>query len=828
MTDPGLGSTYRIQVQNLGFDGTRLLVPYLSALGIQTVYLSPVFAAAPGSSHGYDVIDPQRLEPGLGSEGDLEALFDELLAYGMRALLDIVPNHMAAVPENPRWWDVLRRGKESGYASTFDIHWSEHQGRVLVPVLTRPLAEVIRADALGVDEVSGEATVDGVRFPLRARSVDGDHAALLRHQHYRPAYWRTSATQGNYRRFFDINSLIGVRVEDPDVLVATHALVKDLSDHAAVAGVRVDHVDGLSDPLQYLRRLKDLLPGTATIVIEKILDQEESVPPTWPVDGTSGYEFADRAMALFIDPAGAERLRVAGAAMCGSGDTTFATLAKCGKREVLDKSFRAEIDHLTRLSAEVLDAESPGHDLSEHDIRRAWRELTVALPVYRTYIDEHGASAADRLYIEAAAPEHYHDPEVRRAAETLQAALCERARAGSPWLVVARRWQQLSGAAMAKGSEDTATYRYPGLLARADVGGDPDSDDDHVDRFHAFATRRVGGLSATSTHDSKRNEDARCRLAVLSEADSEWLTLIRRWRALVTASDADPHPVEQIAIFQALLCLWPLHGDALDSVTLDRIVRQAVKGARESKLRTSWTDPDQSYEDGLTRFVHHLHEHAEFRKEMTEFVGRIGAAAFVNSLASVVLKACAPGVPDFYQGTELADPTLTDPDNRRPVDFAVRAEALAALPEPSVTAANDLLLRWHDGHLKMYVMRAVLHDRRRFAALYAHGTYEPLSTTTRHVVAFRRTLAGGGSLVCVVPRLPYLLAGPESFPVGTQAWKDETLELPEQRPTRYHELLTGRPIEPVAGSTPLSAVLDVLPVAVLRSPTSREGGSPRS
>jgi (1->4)-alpha-D-glucan 1-alpha-D-glucosylmutase len=813
---PGLGSTYRVQVQALGFDKTRLLVPYLAQLGIQTLYLSPVFAAAPGSSHGYDVVDPRRVDPELGTPRDLEALFEELRTHGMRALLDIVPNHMAAVPENAWWWDVLRHGKTSPHASTFDIHWSEHEGRVLVPVLTRPLAEVLRADAFDVDEAKEEIRVDGIRFPLGVGPLDGDHAAVLRHQHYRPAYWRTSATQGNYRRFFDINSLIGVRVEDHDVFAATHGLIAELGRHPAIAGVRVDHIDGLADPAQYLTRLRALVPAEKAIVIEKILGREESVDPKWPIDGTTGYEFADHVMGLFVDPAGVAMLRDAGEAFCGLDATPFAVLTKRGKREVLERSFGAELHHLTRLSTEVLDAESPGHDLSERHIEAAWEELTVALPVYRTYIDDRGASETDIAYIEMATSVPPVEPEARRATETLRRALREQARTGSPWLVVAQRWQQLSGAAMAKGCEDMATYRYPGLLARAEVGGDPDTHDDGVERFHLFASQRVGGLNATSTHDSKRNEDARYRLAVLSEVGSEWVAQVQRWSASITPGGVAPHPVEQLAVFQTLLCLWPAIGNELDDGTLARIVRQAIKGARESRLRSSWTEPDEHYEDELGRFVSAVHQDTAFRKEMTELSRRIGPAAFVNSLAGVVLKVCAPGVPDFYQGTELVEPTLTDPDNRRPVDFRVRARVLSALPEPSISAASDLLSRWHDGHLKMYVVRTLLHDRIRYADLYARGIYEQVSTTTRHVLAFRRTL-GTDSLICVVPRLTYLLTGPGTLPTGTQVWKGDTLDIAGDRPSRYHDLLTDRHVEPDSQGTPLSDVLQTLPVAVLRA-----------
>jgi malto-oligosyltrehalose synthase len=811
-----LGSTYRIQVQTLGFDTTRRLVPYLAALGIQTLYLSPLFAAAPGSTHGYDVVDPGRVDPALGTAEDLEALFDELLVHGMRVLLDIVPNHMAAVPENDWWWDVLRRGKASVHVSKFDIDWSRHQGRVLVPVLSRPLADVLAAGRFSVESAKEELEADGIRFPLAAGTPDGSHSDVVRHQHYRPAYWRASATQGNYRRFFDINSLIAVRVEEADVFEATHALIAALAGHAAVAGVRVDHVDGLTDPARYLKRLKDRLPGERAIVIEKILGQGETINPSWPVEGTSGYEFADRVMALFVDHEGAARLRAAGELLCGQGDLSFSSLTRNGKREVLQRSFCADIDHLVRLSLDALDTESPGHDLSEHDLRDAWTELSVSLPVYRTYIDEDGASESDRVSLDAALLGPPEGAEPRRAAEILHVALRERARAGSPWLGVARRWQQLSGAAMAKGSEDTAIFRYPGLLARADVGGDPDSAGDELERFHEFAAQRAGGLNATSTHDSKRNEDARSRLAVLSEADSEWMTLVHRWHAAFADRGFAVHPAEEHAIYQTFLSLWPAAHDEVDDATLARITQQAIKAARESKLRSSWSDPDTRYESELTRFVDAVNRDSGFRQDMTTLGRRVAPLALVNSVASVVLKVCVPGVPDFYQGTEFVEATLTDPDNRRPVDFAARAAALASLPEPSALAATEVLARWHSSHLKMYVMRTLLQDRLRHPALYARGCYEPLPTTTRHAVAFRRTLEDHGDVVCVVPRLTYRLAGPAAFPIGNRVWKEDTLTLPRGAAGRYHDLLSDRPLAVVANELPLSQVLDVLPVAVLR------------
>ena len=814
MTDRGLGSTYRVQVQSLGFESTRRLVPYLAQLGVETLYLSPVLAAAPGSGHGYDVIDPSRVDPALGTVADLEALFDDLVAHDMRALLDIVPNHMAAVPENQWWWDVLRDGAGSSHASTFDIDWTRHGGRVLVPALPRPLGDVVASGEVSVDRTRGVLELASVPFPMSPGTTAGDMMDMLREQHYRPASWRASATQGNYRRFFDINGLVGVRVEDEDVFEATHAFVADVVAHPAVAGVRVDHVDGLSDPAGYLRRLRSRLRGERTILVEKILAQAESLDPRWPADGTTGYEFADRCVALFVDPDGSRRLLVAGAELGGIGNCSFASLRTAGKRLALE-SFRAELDRLADASVETLDEEAPGHDLSAYDLGRAWSELTVHLPVYRTYLDDAGASEADVAALDAATRPSAGGPEAVRALATVQDALRQRARAGSPWLAIARRWQQLSGAVMAKGSEDTATYRYPGLLARTDVGGDPDADGDAVERFHQHNAGPSGGLNASSTHDSKRNEDARARLAVLSEADTEWSVLVRQWHADHALPGVAPDPIDELALYQSFVCLWPATANELDDETLKRVVGQALKGAREAKLRTSWTEPDRRYEEALEAFVRAAHADAGFRRKMSAFVRDIGPSSFVNALASVVLKVGAPGVPDFYQGTELLAPSLTDPDNRRPVDFECRTQMLAALPEPGAGVASQLLSEWPDGRLKLFVTHVLLQHRKANPALYEEGSYEPLQATTSRVVAFRRCSDGHGAATFVVPRLTYRSAGAGRFPLGETTWLDHALAVGSAKGNRYRDVLTGRNLEASANGVRLSEAFAVLPVAVL-------------
>ena len=487
----------------------------------------------------------------------------------MRALLDIVPNHMAVDPANAWWWDVLARGQESPDACVFDIDWSRHGGRVVVPTLGRPLAEAM---ADGTCLLEGERIlIDGQPFPLAPGTSDGSPARTLARQHYRPSYWRAGETEGNYRRFFDIGSLIGVRVEDADVFTRTHRRLVAISEHPAVAGVRVDHIDGLANPRAYLVRLRDELDrrGTAkVVVVEKILAQDESFDPRWPVQGTTGYEFGDRVLGLFLDPEGSALLLEFGAGWVGASDPTFAALAEQAKREVLDRSFSGDLDRLTRRTLDALDLDTPGHDLSVRDVRRAWVELTVHLAVYRSYLEGDEPTVPDQARLVAAlervAQQGALESEGRRALDRIAGVLLGALSSESPWYEVALRWQQLSGAVMAKGSEDTATYRWPGVPVQADVGGDPDVVQGAPGAFHRVAASRMGGLNATSTHDSKRNEDARCRLAVLSEGAGEWAALVSSWHQVRGDRDGQ-RPAPSTRGAQHLpLALCPVADDVRD------------------------------------------------------------------------------------------------------------------------------------------------------------------------------------------------------------------------------------------------------------------------
>ena len=830
-----LGSTYRVQLAGIGFEGARQLVGYLAQLGVQTLYVSPILAAVPGSSHGYDVIDPTRLDSALGTPEQFEALLAELNAFQMRLLIDIVPNHMASSPDNPWWWDVLRLGQASPSASVFDVDWSRHVARVLVPVLSRPLGELV--DTI---EFTGEGTdrvmvIDGQRFPVAPGTKSkSDLATVLARQHFRPAFWRLSNHEGNYRRFFDIDGLVGVRVEDPEVFERTHRFLLAIGDDERVAGWRVDHVDGLTDPLAYLSRLAratfDRRQSRPVVLVEKILSRDEELPAAWEVDGTTGYEFADRVGGIFVDPRGAAYLRHVGRDLTGD-DATFFDLALEAKREVVDASFDAPLERLTRLAMSALNDQHAGHDLSPADVRRALGELTVRLDAYRSYFSASPVEVSDRATLsrasDAAAKVLRGEP--RRALDAIVTIFTSARGAG---LELVQRWQQLTGAVMAKGVEDTATYRYAGLLSHADVGGDPDHANITPVDFHRFIRSRghPSTLNATSTHDSKRSEDSRARLFTLSEVPEAWDELVTTWEDRLVAAvgrgaEIDAH--DRLVAYQSLFCLWPTDGGRPTGATKQRVQNYAVKAARESKRRTSWIDPSSPYERSLTTFISGIARDAQFQREMSRFVKRVGPAAATNSLAMTVLKCVVPGVPDFYQGSELWDFTLTDPDNRRPIDFPRRQKVLARLPPPdapksTLSATTKSLVRaWEDGAIKLYTARALLHLRRDHSNLFARGSYEVLTSTgplADHVVAVGRR-RGSEWIIAVVPRQVVGLAGPGRFALA-RSWGSGTyVKLPRSSPDQLTNVFTGARLALENGRLDVGQCLSTFPVSVFMGET---------
>jgi malto-oligosyltrehalose synthase len=845
-----LRCTYRLQLHGIGFGRAAALVPYLSDLGIDTLYVSPLAAATTGSSHGYDVVDPTRLDPALGTAEELEALLAALDRRGMRLLVDIVPNHMATGEEDGWWVDVLRRGPASPYARVFDVDWDAGDGKVVLPVLAVPFADALEGGditlELGNPDDAGRTAVVRYRdrsFPVspeataaalalidegrpsgggggRARRL-GSLDALLDAQHYRLVFWRVGRHLVNYRRFFDIDGLVGVRVEDPDVYALTHRLVFELAADERVAGV-----DGLTDPTAYLVRLHaDLSSRRRTapvLLVEKILAAGECLPAGWPVAGTTGYEFASLAVDLFVDPAGAAR---------APAGASFAALAVQGRREALEASFPGQVTRLAREATGQATRRRSGRDLAEADVRRALVAVTARLDVYRTYLADGPPSESDQARIEAAfdaAASDAADPAGAFALRELRRLLLDPTGAGAD---VARRWQQLTSAVAAKGVEDTALYRFAGLLVAADVGSDPSPPPyGAVCRFHAAMAERArlwpGALNATSTHDAKRSEDVRARLAVLSEMPEEWARLTAGWherylsveRASSASGRALPRSVAE-TFYQMVVGAWPL--DRVGGGGFEGRVREAVrKSAREAKTYTSWTDPDREFESRLDSFVTASLGGGDgsIVAGVEQLVARIGPAAAVNSLSLVVLKTTAPGVPDVYQGTEMWRPLLVDPDNRRPVDFTRLAAALASLPARGDGLAHESLLAdWDRGAMKLYVLQRALRARAARPALFAAGDYVPLEARgsgAEHVVAFARR-RGREWAVAVVPRLVLGLAGPSAMPTGESVWQDTEVSLPIGSSRSGRDALTDSAVAAPDGLLRLADLLEVLPVAVV-------------
>ena len=671
-------ATYRFQFHaGFTFADAEALVPYLDRLGISHVYASPITTAVPGSTHGYDVTDPARINPELGGEPAFRSLVAALQARGMGVVIDIVPNHMGvAGGANPWWTDVLRRGEASEHARVFDIDWSRP---ILLPVLGTPLSEALEAGAI---TVRGDWLVAYGEhlFPLREGTADLPLAELLDRQHYRLAWWRTANDQLNWRRFFAINELAGVRAEDPEVFERTHALYFRLHDEGLIQGVRVDHVDGLTDPAGYCRALRARLGPDAWIVVEKILGPGEPLPHDWGIHGTSGYDFMEQASALLHDPAGAEPLGQLWAKVSGrSADLVPEELL--ARQQLLAWQFTGQLEGcVAAFAAAAPDGVTPAM------LRRAIERLLWVFPVYRTYgPDAPATDAAIRAEVRRRVAPHV-PPGEWPVVDFVLASL-----AGDGSAEAVRRFQQLSAPIAAKALEDTAFYRFGRLLSRNDVGFDAARMSLSVADFHAAMAERAthwpGAMLTTATHDHKRGEDTRARLAVLSAIPGRWGEEVARWEAIADPFSEGVDRGDRHMLFQSLLGAWP---DAPDDAFADRIAAWQTKALREAKLRSSWEAPDDAYEDRCNALARALIAHPPFVRAIGAFLAEIAPAAERNSLVATALRCTVPGVPDLYQGAEFADLSLVDPDNRAPVDYAARIAALEA-PPPKLRLIADLL-----------------------------------------------------------------------------------------------------------------------------------------
>jgi len=738
--------TYRIQVRpDFDLPATAEVVDYLAALGVGQLYTAPLLAATPGSPHGYDVVDHSRVNPELGGPAALDRLREALRAKGLGLVVDIVPNHAGvAVPSaNPAWWDVLRRGQSSPYARWFDIDWA--RGRIRLPVLADDPAALDDLKVVGEELVYQEQC-----FPIADGTGGGEPREVHDRQHYRLVSWRKGPS---YRRFFAVSTLAGLRVEDPEVFDATHAEILRWD----ADGIRVDHPDGLRDPGPYLARLRAAAPS-AWLLVEKILEPGERLPRSWPVDGTTGYDALGEVCGLFVDPEGEETLsRLA-------GSVKWPDIAYRSKVEAATTLLAAERDRLARLAPEIPRAAD------------ALAELAACFEVYRSYLPS-GARHLAAARVEAS----------RRRPDLTEALDAVAARLGDPADELAVRFQQYTGAVMAKGVEDTAYYRYTRFVALNEVGGDPSRFGVTPEAFHRAAALRERdcphSMTTLSTHDTKRSEDVRARLAVLAEMPAEWAATLRRWTKAAPLADQGL----SLLLWQTLAGAWPIERE--------RFHAYLEKAAREAAVSTSWDAPDRDFEAAMHAAVDRAYDDEGLRADISAFVKSITPYGWSNSLGQKLVQLAMPGVPDTYQGTELWDNSLVDPDNRRPVDFDARRDMLARLDAGWLPPVDET------GAAKLLVTSRVLRARRD----HPFTGYSPVAVegpAAEHAVAFDR-----GGVVAVATRLPARLA----FRGG---WGESKLAL---APGRWTDALTGRTWQ--VRRVPLSEVLSAYPVALLVAAT---------
>ncbi|WP_222316688.1 malto-oligosyltrehalose synthase [Streptomyces cavourensis] len=785
-------ATYRLQLQpDFPFPAAEKAVPYLAALGVSHLHLSPVLEAVPGSRHGYDVVDHSRVRQELGGEEGLRSLAATAREHGLGLVLDIVPNHMAAAPRhNRQLWEVLREGRASPYARWFDIDWAAGGDKVLLPVLAGPLGGEL--DAFTVDADAGVLRYGEQEFPLRAGTAELPLPELLDAQHYRLAWWRLARTELNYRRFFTVSELIGVRVEHPEVFDATHAKVLELLRDGVLDGLRIDHPDGLADPSAYLRRLNEETGGSWTVV-EKILTGDEHLPPGWAVAGTTGYDALHRIDGLFTDPSGAAELLGHYREFAGPpgdrGGYWKATVRRAAYR-VATHELASETAWLTRLAASVCAADPALRDHAPWALRTAIRELLVRIPVYRPYVTagvEPTRIAEETLPDDAVrdAKAVFSVPEEAAAVDVVRDLALGRLGGGEEQAAFCARFAQTASALHAKSVEDTAFYRYVPLISATEVGGDPGRPAVTVPEFHAFATRIARDWPATgtvlTTHDTKRSADVRARIAVLSECPDRWARLVGELTEAAPVAPPDPQLAWQA--WQSAYGCAPLPAEELGP----RLEPALLKAVREAGLFTSWTEPDAAYERAVTDFVAAGPGSASgtARRLVTAFAESLAPHIRATVLGAALVQLTMPGVPDLYQGTESEYLALVDPDNRRPFR---RPEG----PEEE----------------KQVVTAAALRLRRELPEVFGEsGTYVPLSArgpAAGHVVAFSRS----GEVAVAVTRLSLRLA-------EDGGWRDTVVELPHGGPWR--DVLAPGPVREWAGGAVAAGELfGERPVALLR------------
>ncbi|WP_337244416.1 malto-oligosyltrehalose synthase [Luteimonas sp. gir] len=828
-----LRATARLQLHaDFGFDAAAAQVDYYAALGVSQLYLSPVGTAVPGSTHGYDQIDPTRLNPELGGDVGFARLARTARDAGLGLLLDIVPNHMATHADNPWWWDVLAQGRASRHADWFDIDWRApgREGRLWLPVLDRPLRNAIADGVLQVEDgARGPVLVHHmVPFPVTG-APEGDRAAwcaacnadparleaLALAQPYRLAWWRTGFDRVNYRRFFDITSLAALRIEHVPVFDAVHALPLRLLAEGAIDGVRIDHVDGLADPRGYLRRLRRALdaasmgPDRPVLLVEKILAPGEGLPADWACDGTTGYDFMDQVAGVLHTGEGEAALQAQWRAASGrSGD--FAAEERLARHQQLDRALAAEADRAARALDAVVAGDAALRELGAPALRRALVAVLCEFPVYRTYAHAGGFDADDLARWQTAAQRALARDDDAVLAVAVAALLEALQRPGAASRALRLRCEHLSAPLNAKSVEDTAFYRHGVLLSRNEVGSHPQHLALPVEDFHTAAARRgPRALLATSTHDHKRGADVRARLALLSAEPTWWANVVADVESSLVEACAPVDGGDRAMLWQTLVGAWPPTLRADDSAGVahlrERVAAWQLKALREAKLRSSWTRPDADYEAAATALLGRALADDSARAVLAQAAECLAAPGVVVGLAQAALQLCVPGVPDLYQGCEGWDLSLVDPDNRRAVDFDLRRAWLADDRAPDAD--------WREGRPKAWLWRCLLALRHAHSALFAHGDYAPLyadgDAADRVLGCTRRH--DGDALIVLVPRAFGLSWVEGDAPaLVPRVWNTTSIVLPDGR---WRDAIAGTVV--TGGRHRLTALWSRFPLAVL-------------
>ncbi|MBF0429801.1 MAG: malto-oligosyltrehalose synthase [Fibrobacteria bacterium] len=922
-------STYRLQFEpSFNFSSASKVLPYLNDLGAGAVYASPVFAARPGSTHGYDIIDHGSLNPELGTIQEFMDLTEEVLRRNMLWVQDIVPNHMAFDWRNSLLEDIFEEGSNSGYYQFFDINW-DHQYDNLKERILAPFLGSFYSSCLEKGEIKLAYDAQGLciryydqRYPLSFASykqillehldnlktslaedspmlikfigtvdlidklcrvdtpvplgqfhhakkmlhmiyqenegvrahIEGTIASyngtlknpenltrldnLILKQKYRLSFWKVASEEINYRRFFSVNDLICLKVENPRVHTYVHSLLLKLLKDKAVSGVRIDHLDGLYDPEQYLKRLRDDCPDTY-IVAEKILESDEDLPARWPVQGTTGYDFMNMAAGVLCYRK--NRLRILRAYGRFTGECLdYQQLMIDKKALIAEKHFMGTIDMLAFSLKNSLGDERYSRDVTLYGLRRALIALMVHFPVYRTYINSSTFTSADKEVLAKAVnaaretrPDLVHELNLLEYYFQLENAGGLKAENQEKLLQLIMYFQQQTGPLMAKGCEDTAFYVYYPLLALNEVGGNPGRFGYDLAEFHAWNKDRARNwplaLNATATHDTKRGEDTRMRLLALSEHPKEWEKLVNGWSRYnrdykkIRRDTVMPSCNDEYMLYQTITGTYPLAGDH-DNKYVERIKSYVLKAVKEAKVHTAWIKPDEEYENTCVEFVEKILDNKRkdlFLPELKTFSQKISFFGMLNSLTQCVLKMTCPGIPDFYQGTELWDYSLVDPDNRRPVDYTHRAEMLAAIQGMMVsdnTAERQILLQWKTGIPKMFLTHRVLKWRNQHAQFFEKATYQPLSCKGKYknnVIAFARNENSQWAIV-LAPRFYSKVVPSGKMPLGSDTWEDTYVVLPNGAPTNWVSVLDNRKVT-FSGKAMVGTLLSAFPVEVLRS-----------